>query len=72
VHHVQFQLIGRDGLPPAEIELGEKDTIKVAPGKTLQFVMKFDRFADPDHAYMYHCHILEHENNGMMGQFTVE
>ncbi len=72
VHHGQFQLIGRNGIPPVGIELGEKDTIKVAPGETLQFLMKFDRFADPDHAYMYHCHILEHEDNGMMGQFTVE
>lgn len=72
VHHGQFQLIGRNGRPPVGIELGEKDTIKVAPGETLQFLMKFDRFADPDHAYMYHCHILEHEDNGMMGQFTVE
>ena len=72
VHHGQFQLISRDGRAPIGIELGEKDTIKVAPGETLQFLMKFDRFADPEHAYMYHCHILEHEDNGMMGQFTVE
>jgi blue copper oxidase len=72
VHHGQFQLISRNGQPPAGIELGEKDTIKVAPGETLQFLMRFDRFADPNHAYMYHCHILEHEDNGMMGQFTVE
>ncbi len=72
VHHGQFQLISRNGQAPAGIELGEKDTIKVAPGETLQFLMKFDRFADPDNAYMYHCHILEHEDNGMMGQFTVE
>jgi FtsP/CotA-like multicopper oxidase with cupredoxin domain len=26
---------------------------------------------DPDLPYMYHCHILEHEDAGMMGQFTV-
>ena len=72
VHHGQFQLISRGGRPATGIERGEKDTIKVAPGETLQFLMKFDRFADPSHAYMYHCHILEHEDNGMMGQFTVE
>jgi FtsP/CotA-like multicopper oxidase with cupredoxin domain len=72
VHHGLFQLIARNGRPPAGIELGEKDTIKVAPGETLQFLMKFNRFADPDRPYMYHCHILEHEDNGMMGQFTVE
>ena len=28
-------------------------------------------FADPIHPYMYHCHILEHEDAGMMGQFVV-
>jgi len=28
-------------------------------------------YIDLKNAYMYHCHFLEHEDNGMMGQFTV-
>jgi FtsP/CotA-like multicopper oxidase with cupredoxin domain len=29
------------------------------------------RYADAEHPYMYHCHLLTHEDQGMMGQFTV-
>ena len=36
-----------------------------------EILVRFD-YEAPDHApYMYHCHILEHEDCGMMGQFTV-
>ena len=28
-------------------------------------------YADPDDSYMFHCHILQHEDRGMMGQFVV-
>ena len=31
-----------------------------------------DDYADPVNPYMFHCHILEHEDVGMMGQFVVE
>ena len=33
--------------------------------------MPFERYADPQIPYMYHCHIMEHEDKGMMGQFMV-
>lgn len=33
--------------------------------------MQFKRYADPQTPYMYHCHIMEHEDRGMMGQFLV-
>ena len=39
---------------------------------TVKIIMEFEHFSDPELAYMYHCHILEHEDNGMMGQFVVE
>ena len=41
------------------------------PGSTVRVIAEFADFADPDHPYMYHCHILEHEDAGMMGQFVV-
>ena len=71
IHHGQFQILDRDGVPPSPDEMGFKDTVKVGPGQTVRFIMRFENFSDPDTAYMYHCHILEHEDNGMMGQFTV-
>lgn len=33
--------------------------------------MRFTDFADPKTPYLYHCHLLNHEDNGMMGQFVV-
>lgn len=33
--------------------------------------MRFDDYADPNHSYMFHCHLLLHEDDGMMGQFVV-
>jgi blue copper oxidase len=71
IHHGQFQILDRDGVAPTAQEMGFKDTLKVGPGQTARFIMRFENFSDPDTAYMYHCHILEHEDNGMMGQFTV-
>lgn len=71
IHHGQFQILDRNGVPPPPEELGFKDTLRIGPGQTARFIMRFEHFADPDNAYMYHCHILEHEDNGMMGQFTV-
>jgi blue copper oxidase len=71
VHHGQFQVKERNGRPPHAHERAYKDTVKVGPGETVRIVMEFEHFADPDLAYMYHCHILEHEDDGMMGQFVV-
>ena len=71
VHHGQFQLKDRNGRAPHGHERGYKDTIKIGPGETVRVVMTFDHFSDPEMPYMYHCHILEHEDNGMMGQFVV-
>jgi len=71
IHHGQFQILDRDGVAPTAQEMGFKDTLKVGPGQTARFIMRFENFSDPDTAYMYHCHFLEHEDNGMMGQFTV-
>ncbi len=71
IHQGQFQILDRNGVPPPAAEMGFKDTLRVGPGETARIIMRFEHFADPETAYMYHCHILEHEDNGMMGQFTV-
>jgi FtsP/CotA-like multicopper oxidase with cupredoxin domain len=33
--------------------------------------MRFEDYSDPDSPYMFHCHMLRHEDEGMMGQFVV-
>ncbi len=73
VHATHFRVLERNG-SSANVrawERGYKDTVFLGPGDrvTLHIVMR--DFADPSAPYMYHCHILEHEDNGMMGQFVV-
>jgi len=72
IHDIQFQILDRDGKPPAAYERGLKDTVRVKAGEVVRVIAKFEDYADPKLPYMFHCHILEHEDNGMMGQFTVE
>jgi blue copper oxidase len=71
IHDVQFRVLDRAGAPPQPHEQGLKDTVLVDPGSAVRIITEFADFADPDHPYMYHCHILEHEDAGMMGQFVV-
>jgi FtsP/CotA-like multicopper oxidase with cupredoxin domain len=71
IHDVQFRVLSRNGAPPAPREAGLKDTVLIAPRETVALRLTFTDFADPVLPYMYHCHILEHEDAGMMGQFTV-
>jgi bilirubin oxidase len=71
VHGVQFQVLDRDGRVPAPYEQGWKDTVMVLPAETVRLIMRFSDYADPHMPYMFHCHILEHEDMGMMGQFVV-
>jgi FtsP/CotA-like multicopper oxidase with cupredoxin domain len=71
VHDVQFQVIGVDGRTPPPALSGWKDTIYTEPGRTYNVGMRFSGHADPTNPYMYHCHLLHHEDQGMMGQFLV-
>jgi blue copper oxidase len=71
VHDVQFQVLSVGGeAPPAELS-GWKDTVLLAPNRTVRIIARFADYADPDVPYMYHCHVLKHEDAGMMGQFVV-
>ena len=49
-------------------ELGWKDTVRVNPGEMVSITATFDGFTG---RYMYHCHILEHEDHDMMRPFIV-
>jgi blue copper oxidase len=68
LHDVQFQILSRNGQAPPLHEQGRKDTVLIMPGETVRII---SRFRDYTGVYMYHCHLLEHEDDGMMGQFEV-
>ena len=71
MHNVQFHILDRNGKKAEPIESGLKDTVLVQSGEIVRIVMTFPEYSDANTPYMYHCHILEHEDQGMMGQFTV-
>ena len=72
IHDVSFQILDINGAPPAPEFAGRKDVVMVPPmGGVVRFIAKFEDYADPVFPYMYHCHMLTHEDGGMMGQFLV-
>lgn len=71
IHGVQFQILERNGQVPPAGEQGWKDTVVVSPEETVRIILQFTQYSDTTLPYMYHCHILEHEDMGMMGQFMV-
>jgi FtsP/CotA-like multicopper oxidase with cupredoxin domain len=71
VHDVQFQVLDVDGEDPPPKLSGWKDTIQLPPRVPVRLIMAFEDYADPSSPYMYHCHLLRHEDEGMMGQFVV-
>jgi len=68
IHGTQFKVISINGEDPPENLQGYKDTIALDPGDKAKIAVKFEEKG----VFMYHCHILEHEDNGMMGQIKVE
>jgi len=71
VHDVQFKVMDRDGQPPLEHELGRKDVVRIEPTSTVRIALALTDYVDPTFPYMFHCHMLTHEDQGMMGHFTV-
>lgn len=71
IHKVQFQILDRDGEPPGEDERGYKDTVRVPPFGRVRVIARFGGESNPHIPFMFHCHILEHEDHGMMGQFVI-
>ena len=71
VHQTQFQILSINGQPPPPEERGWEDTVWVNGNRTVVIAARFDSYTNPDIPYMYHCHILDHEDLGMMGQFKV-
>ncbi|WP_455208681.1 multicopper oxidase domain-containing protein [Kaarinaea lacus] len=70
-HAIQWQILDRNGVPATGVDLGWKDTVLVQPNESVRFIGRFDPVINVG-KYMYHCHILEHEEAGMMGIFEVQ
>jgi spore coat protein A len=86
LHLVQFQVLDRQpfdvetylangelvftepAVPPDPNELGWKDTVRANPGEVTRIIARFDDYAG---RYVWHCHILEHEDNEMMRPYDV-
>ncbi len=71
VHGTAFSILSRNGAAPPAHEKGWKDTVWLPAGASVRLWVKFTQPTVAGAPLMYHCHVLEHEDNGMMGQFTV-
>jgi FtsP/CotA-like multicopper oxidase with cupredoxin domain len=69
MHGVSFRILSNNGRPPAAEQSGWKDVVLVED--RAEILVRFNHPASARIPFMYHCHILEHEDHGMMGQFAV-
>ena len=69
VHGTAFRILSIDGAPPPAHLAGPKDMALIE--NKVELLVPFNALATKDNPYMFHCHILEHEDAGMMGQFAV-
>lgn len=70
LHGAHFCVLSEDGEQAKLWNGGAKDTILV--DNSAEILVTFRRKADAKAPFVYHCHLLEHEDGGMMGAFTVE
>ncbi|MGD0733150.1 MAG: multicopper oxidase, partial [Terracidiphilus sp.] len=86
LHLVRFQILDRrsidvsagvyhnkviyksDPVPPEQNEMGWKDTVRATPGASTRIIVNFAGYTG---RYVWHCHILEHEDNEMMRPYEV-
>ncbi|GIF23696.1 spore coat protein A [Actinoplanes tereljensis] len=68
IHLSPFQIISRNGGPPAPTDQGWKDTVDLSPHELVEVAIRFDDYAG---RYLLHCHNLEHEDMAMMATFQV-
>jgi suppressor of ftsI len=71
IHGCSFTVLEVDGAQPPRWMSGRKDTVFVPPRSSVLLAVAFADYVDEQNPYMYHCHILRHEDEGMMGQFLV-
>ena len=70
VHGTRFRILTENGKPVEPHRQGWKDIVKVE-GDVSEVLVEFKHPATAQHPYMAHCHLLEHEDTGMMMGFAV-
>ena len=70
-HQTMFQILAINGEPPPPEESGWEDSVLVNAEREVVIAARFDTYAAEDIPYMFHCHILDHEDLGMMGQYRI-
>ena len=66
LHGFQFQVLDRDGVP--EPYRSWKDMLNIPRHSTARIIVRYDDYPGK---WMFHCHILDHEDHGMMGVLEV-
>jgi len=66
LHGMFFEVVSINGTPSSRF--GWKDTVNVPKGAKLRFAVQYD----PPGTWMFHCHILEHAERGMMGELMIQ
>jgi len=79
IHGGQFQVLDRTIAPQFEsvrdsvragyLDEGWKDTLLLWPGERIRLLMRFDDFPG---LFLYHCHNLEHEDQGLMRNYMIQ
>lgn len=79
MHDVKFNIIAHSGGTAVSsngkavsYESGWKDAVYVPLGEKVTVIAKFGDFASDTNPYMIHCHFLNHEDGGMMGNLVVD
>jgi FtsP/CotA-like multicopper oxidase with cupredoxin domain len=71
IHNAAFRILDVNDEEPQEYERGRKDTVYIPNGAKVRLAVEFGDYPDPNTPLMYHCHLLKHEDDGMMGQFLL-
>jgi FtsP/CotA-like multicopper oxidase with cupredoxin domain len=71
IHGATFHVLEFENSQPPPHLRGPKDTVFVSEEQPVSLAVQFLEYTDPAMPYMFHCHLLRHEDNGMMGQFVV-
>ncbi|WP_144791477.1 multicopper oxidase family protein [Corynebacterium singulare] len=72
IHNARFKVLEWDGDEKMNVfNSGWKDIVNLPPKATARLLVEFGYFPDKTIPYMYHCHMLLHEDQGMMGQYVI-
>ena len=79
VHGLQFRILdrsvkpqlssGRDSVSAGYVDAGWKDTVLIMPGERVRILLRFEHYPG---IFLYHCHMLEHEDSGLMRNYLIK